>query len=145
MANDKYKQGRQFENSVANRFNDRGFVVTRAAGSGTADRATPDLVAINRNAVILMECKTYSGDWKNEVVRYDREQQEKIQERVGCAAIYNSDPSRDIVTAIVMKCVDGGLPLWAVPDGEPIHTGTDAEPLFELVDKYADDNGDNHE
>jgi len=57
------KQGSNDERKLANRLRDEGWAAFRVAGSGSAQRAACDIVAINSSAILLIECKTFKdGD-----------------------------------------------------------------------------------
>ena len=58
----RYKKGSDFERFIVNAFWGRGWVALRAAGSGKTDKPLPDVVAVRKGRIILIECKTTTKD-----------------------------------------------------------------------------------
>lgn len=44
---------------------DKGFAVSRVAGSGSSTLPTPDIIATKNKITVAIECKTKSGDYLN--------------------------------------------------------------------------------
>ncbi|MDD3244742.1 MAG: Holliday junction resolvase Hjc, partial [Candidatus ainarchaeum sp.] len=44
---------------------DKGFAVSRVAGSGSSTLPTPDIIATKNRITVAIECKTKSGDYLN--------------------------------------------------------------------------------
>ncbi len=58
----KYEKGASFEREIVHKFWNSNWAAMRAAGSGTIAVLVPDIIAIKRNDVIAVECKTTSKD-----------------------------------------------------------------------------------
>jgi len=57
-----YEKGAKFERSLVQKFQDKGFIALRSAGSGTIKFIIPDVVAVKKNKIIFIECKSTSKD-----------------------------------------------------------------------------------
>ena len=53
-----YEKGAKFERELVTKFQERGWMSLRAAGSGTIKYTIPDVVAIKGEKIILIECKS---------------------------------------------------------------------------------------
>jgi len=79
MANNNYRQGADAERGLANRLTDEGYLCMRSAGSGAAQRAQPDLTAINENVILLLECKTYQDGSRTIPLADERAQLDEVR------------------------------------------------------------------
>ena len=136
-----YRQGSSFENEVAARLTRCGFFVTRAAGSGTADRAQADLVAIRDDRIVIVECKTYRSDSDEHIVEYDEEQLEDIRAMCKDDIELNTDRrATDIIVA--MKNKNGGIAQYCVATDGRALIDEDTLPLYEYVNEIDRNDGD---
>lgn len=102
MGNRNYDKGAALENEVANRLSDNGYVAIRSAGSGAADRASCDVVAIDHEEILLIECKTYQEGSDDVVSDSDYRQMTILKDRSRVGADVNPQ-RRDVVTLLVLK------------------------------------------
>jgi len=114
MGNRKYDRGASLENDVANRLSDNGYAVIRAAGSGTADRDSCDVIAVNDEEILLIECKTYKTPGNNVVGHNDHTQMEEIRVRVEKEGTPSADV-RDVKTVLALKQSGKFSPRCVVP------------------------------
>lgn len=108
MANRNYSRGSSFENSVANRLDNYGFLAVRAAGSGTAPRASADVVGINSEVIALIECKTHGDKQAGNKFAIDEAQLRSISKKSGVFDPEH-DSGREVKVMVVMKNTDGGI------------------------------------
>ena len=108
MSNRNYSRGSSFENSVANRLDNHGFLAVRAAGSGTAPRASADVVGINSEVIALIECKTHGNEQEGNKFAVDEAQLRSISEKSGVFDPEH-DEGREVKVMVVMKNTDGGI------------------------------------
>jgi Holliday junction resolvase len=71
----RYEKGARSERELLNILDERGYSVTRSAGSGV-NSISPDLVAIKKGSCISIECKA----WDRGSLALDAEQYEKLIE-----------------------------------------------------------------
>lgn len=103
-----YSQGASLERYVATMFSQKGFLVARSAGSGSAQRLSPDLIAFDGLRFYAIECKSYSDDTGYRPSSVDED---------SLLAMYNivsTPPLPDYVVGeravlLVVKNSDGGL------------------------------------
>jgi len=128
-----YRRGASFEREVATRFDREGFFVTRAAGSGTADRASADIVALYWDTIVIAECKTYSGDYEGHKVEFDGDQLDEIAARLG----HDPVPSdmRDTYIGVAIKNSSGGIAQWTGTRDSPVVTVEETIPLYEFIEQ----------
>jgi len=131
MGNKKYNRGASLENDVANRLDDNGYSVVRAAGSGTTDRDACDVMAIDREQILLIECKTYTGDVSNVVGPSDRRQMNKLRQNIEspCPDI---DERRDVLTVLALRQKGKFSPRYVAPFPSTHEPTGDEELLKEL-------------
>lgn len=102
MANEKYDRGASLENEVANRLSENGYAVIRAAGSGTADRDSCDVIAVNEEQILLIECKTYKTPGEDVIGHDDYTQMEEIRVRVEKEGTPSADV-REVKTVLALR------------------------------------------
>lgn len=54
----RYEKGANFERKLVEKFQEKGWLALRAAGSGKIKFIIPDVVAIKGEKIFLIECKT---------------------------------------------------------------------------------------
>lgn len=132
------RQGDRFERDVADRLHSHGFFVSRTAGSGTADREAVDIVAMSEYAVLLIECKTYHGDYEGELIDFDEEQLKEVEERATGGNI-TAPHGHDVVACVVVDCADGGVVQYYSGSESPFRTVEDTRPFYTLMERYSND------
>jgi len=124
MGNKNYDKGASLENDVATSLDNNGYATIRAAGSGTADRPSCDVLAVDQSEVLLIECKTYKDGSSSLVSKSDHKQMTELHERIHDTGLGGTG-CRDVVTALVLR-EDGSFsprfvspfPEWHVPSGD---------------------------
>jgi len=134
----KYSQGANFEREVAGRLERVGMFVTRAAGSGTADRAQADVVAIDEDRIVIAECKNHGGDWEGGEVEWDQDQIDAIRDKIGMGPDPLGD-KRAVHCIVAIKSQRGGPAQYCVASGGKAVTGEDTAPLYELINDIEGD------
>lgn len=114
MGNNNYNRGASLENDVANRLTENGYAVVRAAGSGTADRDSCDVMAVDRDVILLLECKTYAETGTNVVGASDRRQMKELKSRVERPGP-DIDGERDVIDALVLREKGSFSPRYVSP------------------------------
>lgn len=137
MTNNNYSRGASLENDVCNRLHRNGWAVVRAAGSGTTDRDSADVIAINRNAILVIECKTYSEAGKNIIDYDDYEQVMKVADDAGAPNETDSD-RREVVTALVLREKGSFSPRFVAPFPRTYHPDSEEELFKNLYQQYQD-------
>jgi Holliday junction resolvase len=117
---------------LAKRLHSQGFFVTRAAGSGTAMRESVDIVAMNKVSELLIECKTYHGEYEGEKIDFDEEQLKTVDEKVNYPGEFKSGETNTVI-GVAVKCVDGGIAQFYEGTDSPLVTVEDTIPLYQLV------------
>jgi len=62
MSRYRYQKGAGFERDLVDLFWENGWSAARVAGSGSVSHPVPDVFAIKDGRVVVVECKTTSGD-----------------------------------------------------------------------------------
>lgn len=129
------KQGTNGERSLANRLTSEGFFTTRAAGSGSAQRAQADLVAINEDAILIIECKTYKDGSGVIDLADDKAQLDEIRGMV-VGDFPGNAGERDVHAIVAFK--EDGSSMWYFtrPSFGKIDPDDDHTPLFKLLNRY---------
>lgn len=70
-----YRKGAHYERDLLKKLQEKGFFVTRAAGSGV-EGTSPDLIVLSTTKKLAIECKA----WESGFVRIEREKYEIMQE-----------------------------------------------------------------
>lgn len=133
-----YSQGANFERGIAGRLQRAGMFVTRAAGSGTADRAQADIVAIDEDRIVIVECKTHRGDWQGGEVEWDQEQIDEICDRIGFAKGAGAG-GRILHVIVAIKSTRGGPAQYCVASGGSVETGERTRPFYEFIQDTVED------
>jgi len=132
-----YRRGASFENSIAKRFDNHGFLAVRAAGSGTTTRTCVDVVAINDEVVVLCECKTHGDDSVGRKLRYNLEQFDDAYRRVvgdgGDGKI-----GRRVFPMLVAKNRDGGVAEYFDISESSLVVPGDGVALYEFINQYGE-------
>lgn len=131
MGNRNYDKGASLENDVANRLANNGFATVRAAGSGTADRDSCDVMAINESKILIIECKTYNSVGSQVVTRSDHQQMMQMAGRVMKAGS-PSPNARDVRDILVVRQDGHTAPRYIEPFPTEYKT-TGEEDLFKDV------------
>lgn len=129
------KNGSNGERQLANRLDDEGWAVFRVAGSGSAQRPAADLVAVNEEAILVIECKTYKDENKRINVRADVQQLVDLSAMMGRS--YNDDNSREEHFIIALK--RDGSSVWYYTDAIKQHYITPSQHddyLTDLLTQY---------
>jgi Holliday junction resolvase len=127
--------GSDGERELAKRLEDEGWAVVRVAGSGSAQRASCDLVAINHSAILFIECKTYKDGERTINVGDDMAQLEELKDRVRPLGV--GEIRRDERFVVALK--EDGAIAWYYVDSEsdPIVRPDDVdEYLTDLLTEY---------
>ena len=114
MGNRNYDKGASLENDVANRLNDNGYAVVRTAGSGTADRDSCDVIAVNEEEILLIECKTYQVPGENIISTDDHTQMIGMKKEIEKDDTPSAD-CRDIRTVLALRRDGKFSPRYIVP------------------------------
>lgn len=141
MANNKYNRGASLENDVCNRLHRNCWAVVRAAGSGTTDRDSADVLAVNQNAILIIECKTYSEAGKNIIDYDDYEQVMTMADNAGAPNVEGSG-RREVVTALVLRQKGSFSPRFVEPFPRTYHPDGDEELFKNLYGRYQDNDGE---
>jgi hypothetical protein len=137
MTNSKYDRGSSLENDVCNRLHRNCWAVVRAAGSGTTDRDSADVLAVNHNAILIIECKTYSELGKNIIEYDDYEQVMKVADDAGVPDTEGGD-RRDVVSALVLRQKGSFSPRFVSPFPRTYHPDGDESLFKNLYQQYQD-------
>lgn len=138
MTNKNYDKGASLENEVANRLNNNNYAVVRAAGSGTADRVSCDVLAINDEKILILECKTYENTGANIVSESDYNQVMEMVDRVMTGNMARPGV-RGVVPALVLRQNGSFSPRYVEPFPHTYHP-TGEEDLFkDLYHEGGDD------
>jgi Holliday junction resolvase len=130
-------RGVREERKLANRLEKEGWFVTRAAGSGTAQRSQVDLVAINREAILLIECKTYEDETRTIPIEEDKVQMRDIMQRVGMER-NGVDGRRDVMSIIAIKQKGQGVWKFVDYNREKLVPEEVDTRLYEILVEYND-------
>ena len=99
-----YEKGRRAENNLANQFYAEGWQVIRSAGSGTAPRPNPDLLAMRDGTFVFVECKTAQSETQAVDVADEKQQMEAIARTIGPELTHdNSDMTLKFVLSITVN------------------------------------------
>lgn len=131
MGNRNYDKGASLENDVANRLDDNNYAVVRAAGSGTADRVSCDVLAVNDEHILILECKTYKETGENIVSKSDYEQVMEMANRVLPENMALSGV-RGVTTALVLREDGSFSPRYVEPFPHVYHPTGDEDLFKEL-------------
>ena len=133
MGNKKYNRGASLENDVANRLSSSGYAAIRAAGSGTSDRDSCDVVAVNDEEILLIECKTYKVHGNNIIDYSDYRQMEELENRVEIPGP-GMEGDRDVKTILALRQSGKFSPRYVAPFPRTYRPNGDEELLSTLYD-----------
>lgn len=133
MGNKKYNRGASLENTVANRLSNNGFAAIRAAGSGTANRDSCDVIAVNDEMILLIECKTYKVHGNNIIDYSDHKQMDSLEDSAELPGpVMEGD--REVKTLLVLRQSGKFSPRYVAPFPRSYRPNGDEELLSRLYD-----------